>query len=250
MANFTLKFETMHSNDIPAIIIAIDGYSSSGKSSMAKTLAKELGYNYVDTGAMYRAVTLYAMRHGLVNADGSVDEAGVTAALPHIDITFTRCADGTQHTLLNGEDVEQKIRHLDVSNNVSTIAAIPAVRCDLVAKQQAFGKEKGIVMDGRDIGTTVFPDAELKIFVNASAQTRAQRRVKELIEKGIPASYEEVLANVVHRDHIDETRKESPLRRAADAIDLDNSAMTIEQQNRWLLDRYNECIDRLRADEC
>ncbi len=133
-------------------------------------------------------------------------------------------------------------RHLDVSNNVSAVAAIPAVRHDLVKKQQAFGTGKGIVMDGRDIGTTVFPDAEMKIFVTASPQTRAQRRVAELIEKGIPASYEEVLANVVHRDHIDETRAESPLRRADDAITLDNSTMTVDEQNRWLLDRYEECI--------
>ncbi len=194
----------MQSKDnTPRIIIAIDGYSSSGKSSMAKSLAKSLGYNYVDTGAMYRAVTLYAMRHGMIAADGTVNADAIAAALPDIAISFERTPDGAQHTLLNGEDVENAIRHLDVSNNVSPVAAIPAVRHNLVEKQQAFGMEKGIVMDGRDIGTTVFPDAELKIFVNASAQTRAQRRVKELVEKGIPASYEEVLANVVHRDHID-----------------------------------------------
>lgn len=229
----------------PKIIIAIDGYSSSGKSSMAKALARTLGYNYVDTGAMYRAVTLYAMRHGMIDAKGNADSAAIAAALPDIDIKFRREADGSQHTLLNGEDVEATIRHLDVSNNVSPVAAIPAVRHDLVKKQQAFGEGKGIVMDGRDIGTTVFPDAELKFFVTASAQTRAQRRVKELLDKGIPVSYEEVLANVVHRDHIDETRQESPLRRAADAIGLDNSTMTVEEQNRWLLDRYNECIAKL-----
>ncbi len=238
----------MQSKDnTPRIIIAIDGYSSSGKSSMAKSLAKSLGYNYVDTGAMYRAVTLYAMRHGMIAADGTVNADAIAAALPDIAISFERTPDGAQHTLLNGEDVENAIRHLDVSNNVSPVAAIPAVRHNLVEKQQAFGMEKGIVMDGRDIGTTVFPDAELKIFVNASAQTRAQRRVKELVEKGIPASYEEVLANVVHRDHIDETRTESPLRRAADAINLDNSEMTIEQQDQWLLDRYYEAISKLNA---
>ena len=231
----------------PRIIIAIDGYSSSGKSSMAKSLAKSLGYTYVDTGAMYRAVTLYAMRHGMIAPDGTVNADAVATALPDIDIAFARANDGSQHTILNGEDVEDAIRHLDVSNNVSPVAAIPAVRHDLVGKQQAFGIEKGIVMDGRDIGTTVFPDAELKIFVNASAQTRAQRRVKELVEKGIPASYEEVLANVVHRDHIDETRTESPLRRAVDAIDLDNSEMTIEQQDKWLLDRYHEAIANLKS---
>jgi len=235
----------MQPSETPKIIIAIDGYSSSGKSSMAKALAKTLGYNYVDTGAMYRAVTLYAMRNGMIAKDGTVDAEAVAAALPQINISFTRDPNGAQRTMLNGDDVEEAIRCLDVSNNVSSVAAIPAVRHDLVAKQQAFGAEKGIVMDGRDIGTTVFPAAELKIFVNASAQTRAQRRVKELIAKGIPASYEEVLANVVHRDHIDETREESPLRRAADAIDLDNSEMTIEQQNRWLMERFNECIDKL-----
>lgn len=238
----------MQSKDnTPRIIIAIDGYSSSGKSSMAKSLAKSLGYNYVDTGAMYRAVTLYAMRHGMIDTDGTVNADAIAAALPDIAISFERTPDGAQHTLLNGEDVENAIRHLDVSNNVSPVAAIPAVRHNLVEKQQAFGMEKGIVMDGRDIGTTVFPDAELKIFVNASAQTRAQRRVKELVEKGIPASYEEVLANVVHRDHIDETRTESPLRRAADAINLDNSEMTIEQQDQWLLDRYHEAISKLNT---
>ena len=231
--------------DQKKIIIAIDGYSSSGKSSMAKALAKALGYSYVDTGAMYRAVTLYAMRHGMISADGVADAEAIAAALPHISITFSRGADGAQHTLLNGQDVEETIRHLDVSNNVSAVAAIPAVRHDLVKKQQAFGIHKGIVMDGRDIGTTVFPDAELKIFVNASAQTRAQRRVKELVDKGIPVSYEEVLANVVHRDHVDETRAESPLRRAADAINLDNYTMTLDEQNQWLIDRYNECMANL-----
>jgi cytidylate kinase len=232
----------------PKIIIAIDGYSSSGKSSMAKALAKTLGYNYVDTGAMYRAVTLYAMRAGMINTNGVADAEAIANALPNIDIEFKRVADGTQHTLLNGEDVEDLIRHLDVSNNVSVVAAIVAVRRDLVAKQQAFGVGKGIVMDGRDIGTTVFPNAELKIFVNASAQTRAQRRVTELMSKGIPASYEEVFANVVNRDHIDETRAESPLRRADDAIDLDNSQMTIDEQNKWLIDVYNATIARIKGN--
>jgi cytidylate kinase len=232
----------------PKIIIAIDGYSSSGKSSMAKALAKTLGYNYVDTGAMYRAVTLYAMRAGMINTNGVADAEAIANALPNIDIEFKRVADGTQHTLLNGEDVEDLIRHLDVSNNVSVVAAIVAVRRDLVAKQQAFGVGKGIVMDGRDIGTTVFPNAELKIFVNASAQTRAQRRVTELMSKGIPASYEEVFANVVNRDHIDETRAESPLRRADDAIDLDNSQMTIDEQNKCLIDVYNATIARIKGN--
>lgn len=226
------------------IIIAIDGYSSSGKSSMAKVLARAIGYRYIDSGAMYRAVTLYAMRHGMVSATGEVDVQSLIASLPQISIDFKVEGDN-QHTLLNGEDVENEIRRLAVSNNVSQVAAIPEVRHALVAKQQALGDGKGIVMDGRDIGTTVFPDAEMKIFVNASAQTRAQRRFKELADKGIATTFEEVLANVVHRDHIDETRAESPLRRADDAIDLDNSTMTIEEQNRWLLDRFNEIQQKI-----
>ena len=240
---------TMQTSQSPKIIIAIDGYSSSGKSSMAKALAKIIGYNYVDTGAMYRAVTLYAMQHGMIDGDGNVDADAIVAALPEMHIAFTRMPDGSQHTMLNGTDVEDAIRRLDVSNNVSTVSAIAAVRRDLVAKQQAFGVSKGIVMDGRDIGTTVFPHAELKIFVDASAQTRAQRRFKELTDKGANVTFEEVLANVVHRDHIDETREESPLRRAADAISLDNSAMTIEQQNQWLLERFNEALTKSSAHE-
>ncbi len=239
----------MQTSQSPKIIIAIDGYSSSGKSSMAKALAKIIGYNYVDTGAMYRAVTLYAMQHGMIDGDGNVDADAIVAALPDMHISFNRMPDGTQHTMLNGADVEEAIRRLDVSNNVSTVSAIAAVRHDLVAKQQAFGVSKGIVMDGRDIGTTVFPHAELKIFVDASAQTRAQRRFKELTDKGANVTFEEVLANVVHRDHIDETREESPLRRAADAISLDNSAMTIEQQNQWLLERFNEALTKSSAHE-
>lgn len=222
------------------IVIAIDGYSSSGKSTMAKSLAKTIGYKYVDTGAMYRAVTLYAMRNGMVDEQGTVDSAALVAALPEIHIAFSLMPDGTQHTMLNGEDVEEIIRRLDVSNNVSAVAAIPEVRHNLVAKQQAFGTDKGIVMDGRDIGTTVFPDAELKIFVNAPAETRAQRRVDELTAKGQAVSYSEVLANVVSRDLQDETRAESPLRRAADAVDLDNSNMTIAQQDEWLIALYRE----------
>lgn len=222
------------------IIIAIDGYSSSGKSSMARALAKRIGYRYIDSGAMYRAVTLHAMRNGMTSADGTVDAEAVTRILPDIKIDFMVTPEG-QHTMLNGEDVEKEIRQMDVSNFVSEIAAIPQVRHALVAMQQSFGSSKGIVMDGRDIGTTVFPDAEMKVFVNASAETRAQRRFAELIEKGTPASYEEVLANVVHRDHIDETREESPLRKADDAVVLDNSTMTIDEQNAWLLDLYNRC---------
>lgn len=223
------------------ITIAIDGYSSSGKSSMAKALAKRIGYRYIDSGAMYRAVTLFAMRHGLISPDGKIDKAALIANLPKISIDF-KIDSGQQLTFLNGENVETEIRQLPVSNNVSQIAAIPEVRHFLVELQQAFGRDKGIVMDGRDIGTTVFPDAELKIFVNASADTRAQRRVKELTEKGQHVSYEEILANVVKRDHLDETREESPLRRAEDAVDLDNSSMSVDEQNEWLLKLYKSRI--------
>lgn len=227
------------------IIIALDGFSSSGKSTMAKALARRIGYRYVDTGAMYRAVTLWAMEHSLVETGGNVNAEALAEALPSIEIGFTIMPDGTQHTTLGGADVERRIRPMEVSSNVSAVAAIPAVRHALVAMQQAFGKEKGIVMDGRDIGTTVFPDAELKIFLNASAQTRARRRWNELRAKGEEVTFEEVLENVEKRDNIDRTRRESPLRRADDAIDLDNSSMTIEEQDRWLTDRFNETLARL-----
>lgn len=224
------------------IIIAIDGYSSSGKSSMAKALASKIGYRYIDSGAMYRSVTLWAMRKGIVK-NGDVDRATLIASLPEINIDFRVMPDGKQHTLLNGEDVEEPIRHLDVSSNVSQVSVIPEVRHKLVDLQQSLGDGKGIVMDGRDIGTTVFPQAEMKVFVTASAQTRAQRRLQELLDKGIPASYQEVFANVVQRDHIDETREESPLRKADDAVVLDNSVMTVEEQNRWLLDLYHSIVN-------
>jgi len=229
-------------NTNPKIIIAIDGYSSSGKSTMAKRLASRIGYRYIDTGAMYRAVTLYAMRHSIIDADNNVDNEKLLAAMPDIKIDFAPQTDGSQHTMLNGEDVEDEIRRINVSSHVSTIAAIPFVRHALVKAQKAMGAEKGIVMDGRDIGTTVFPDAELKIFVTASAQTRAQRRFAEMLEKGGNPTFEEVLANVVHRDHIDETREESPLRRADDAVTLDNSLMSPTEQDVWLLNQYTRTI--------
>lgn len=227
------------------IIIAIDGYSSSGKSSMAKSLAKKIGYRYIDSGAMYRAVTLYAMRQNLINAN-NVDKQTLIKSLPDISIDFQVNAEN-QHTLLNGEDVENKIRQLDVSNNVSIIAAIPEVRHALVAMQQALGKNKRIVMDGRDIGTTVFPDAEMKVFVNASAETRAQRRYLELTEKGQDVSFQAILENVKNRDYLDETRAESPLRKADDAIPLDNSTMTIAQQDEWLLNLFNKTIAQING---
>ncbi len=229
------------------ITIAIDGYSSSGKSTMARRLASEIGYRYIDSGAMYRATTLYAMRRGMINQNGEVDNDALIAKLPEVKIDFRVLNDGSQRTLLDGEDVESEIRQLGVSGNVSTIAAIPQVRHALVAMQQAMGVDKGIVMDGRDIGTTVFPDAEMKVFVTASAQTRAQRRFSELLEKGANVTFEEVLANVVHRDHIDETRSESPLRKADDAHLLDNSRMTAEEQDRWMLDLYHSIIAKIQS---
>lgn len=223
------------------ITIAIDGYSSSGKSSMARQLAKTIGYRYIDSGAMYRAVALYALENGMITPDMSVDIDKLVAALPDIDIAF-RIEGDKQHTMLNGRDVESEIRSMAVSNCVSPVAAIPAVRHALVDMQQRMGSEKGIVMDGRDIGTTVFPDAEMKVFVTASPQTRAQRRLSELVDKGVATTYEEVLSNVINRDHIDETRAESPLRKADDAFVLDNSHLDIPSQNQWLLDLYNKIV--------
>ncbi len=226
------------------IIIAVDGFSSSGKSTMARRLAAAVGYRYIDSGAMYRAVTLYALDNGMIDPEGRPDTAAIIAALPEIHIDFAVQPGDSQHTMLNGTDVETEIRRLRVSNAVSPVAAIPEVRHALVAMQKQMGESRGIVMDGRDIGTVVFPDAELKIFVDASAETRARRRFKELVEGGSQVSYEDVLANVVHRDHIDTTRAESPLRRADDAIALDNSDMTLDEQDAWLLDKFNKATTR------
>ena len=223
------------------ITIAIDGFSSSGKSTMAKVLAKNIGYAYIDSAAMYRAVTLYCLNNGIIANDGTVDTAALQAQIADIAITFdVNPTTGATETYLNGKNVESQIRQMNVSSRVSTIAAIPFVRHALVAQQQAMGINKGIVMDGRDIGTTVFPNAEMKVYVDASAETRAQRRFDELRSKGdTTTTYEQVLENVKHRDLIDTTRAESPLRRADDAIVLDNSHMSREEQNRWLLDLYN-----------
>lgn len=227
------------------ITIAIDGYSSSGKSTMARDLARRIGYTYIDSGAMYRAVTLYAMRHGMIDPQGHVDTAALTAALPDIHISFApaSAADGVQHTLLNGEDVERDIRTMEVSAHVSPVAVIPEVRERLVKLQQDFGKTGGIVMDGRDIGTTVFPDAEMKVFVNASAEERARRRQKELEEKtGKPVDYDEILSNIRERDRIDSTREVSPLRQADDAVLLDNDDMNHQQQMQWLMNLYHSIV--------
>ena len=226
------------------ITIAIDGFSSCGKSTMAKELAKKIGYIYVDTGAMYRSVTLFAMRHGLFNADGSVKTDALKQQMSNIDITFKfNEKAGRPDTYLNGEYVEEAIRTLEVSNHVSPIAAIPFVRAAMVARQQRMGRDKGIVMDGRDIGTTVFPEAELKVFVTASAEVRARRRYDELKEKGIPADFDDILKNVQERDYIDSHREVSPLRKAADAIELDNSHMTIAEQNDWLMRQVQQRIE-------
>ncbi len=222
------------------ITIAIDGFSSSGKSTMAKQLAKKIGYVYVDSGAMYRATTLYAIRHGMTDKAKGVDTEALIKALPLINITFTITPDETQHTILNGEDVEKEIRGMEVSSWVSPVAVIPEVRHYLVELQQQYGKDKGIVMDGRDIGTTVFPDAEMKVFVQASPEVRAKRRYDELIEKGTPSDYDAVLANIKERDHIDTTRKESPLRKAEDAFVLDNDNLSREEQIDVLVKLFEE----------
>lgn len=229
------------------ITIAIDGHSSCGKSTMAKDLARELGYVYVDTGAMYRAVTLYALEAGLFSttADGSqqVDVEALRSQMGQIDITFRFNAEaGRPDTYLNGVRVEDRIRTMEVSSRVSLIATIDFVRSAMVAQQQRLGQGGGVVMDGRDIGTTVFPHAELKIFVTASAEVRAQRRYDELTAKGESCNYDEILQNVVERDRIDSSRAVSPLRKADDAIELDNSNMTIPQQKAWLMEKVQECL--------
>lgn len=224
------------------ITIAIDGHSSCGKSTMAKDLAREVGYVYVDTGAMYRSVTLFALRNGLFTADG-IDEEALRQRMPEIKISFKFNAEtGRPDTYLNGELVEQDIRTMEVSNHVSPIATLGFVREAMVAQQQQMGKDKGVVMDGRDIGTVVFPDAELKVFVTASAEVRALRRYDELKGKGMEADYDEILKNVQERDYIDSHREVSPLKKADDALELDNSNMTIAEQKQWLMDRFNEAV--------
>jgi cytidylate kinase len=221
------------------ITIAIDGYSSCGKSTMAKDLAKKIGYIYVDTGAMYRSATFYALRNHLFNADGSIKEEELKAQMDKIKISFQlNKATGRPDTYLNGENIETEIRTMEVSSHVSIIAALPFVRTALVEQQQQMGAEKGIVMDGRDIGTVVFPHAELKVFVTASAEVRAQRRYDELKGKGMEANFDDILKNVQERDYIDTHRETSPLRKADDAIELDNSNLTITEQQQWLYDQY------------
>ena len=225
------------------ITIAIDGHSSCGKSTMAKELARKLGYIYVDTGAMYRTVTLYAMRNNLFDSQGEILTDELQKQMGNIKVSFCINKEtGRPDACLNDECVENIIRSIEVSNHVSKIAAIPFVREAMVDQQRRMGAEKGIVMDGRDIGTTVFPDAELKIFVTASAKVRAQRRYDELQQKGMPADFDEILKNVEERDYIDSHREVSPLRQAEDAILLDNSDMTIPQQNEWLMQQVEKAL--------
>ncbi len=221
------------------IVVAIDGHSSCGKSTMAKALARQVGYIYVDTGAMYRAVTLFALRHELFNADGSVQAERLEQMMPQVEVNFQLDHEtGLPLVHLNGECVEKDIRGLEVSSHVSVIAALPFVRSAMTTQQQRMGKEKGIVMDGRDIGTVVFPDAELKIFVTASAEVRAQRRYDELTAKGQQVDYADILKNVQERDYIDSHREVAPLRQAPDALLLNNSHLTIPQQKQWLLTEF------------
>lgn len=224
------------------ITIAIDGFSSCGKSTMAKSLAKEIGYIYVDSGAMYRAVTLFSLRNNIFS-ENRIDELRLQELLPIINISFVLDPEtGKPLTCLNGEIVENEIRNMEVSSHVSPIAAIGFVREAMVKQQKVMGLQKGIVMDGRDIGTAVFPDAELKIYVTASAEVRAKRRFDELKAKGQETNFEEILKNVIERDYIDMHREVSPLKQADDAILLDNSNMTIPEQQQWLLEQFNRVV--------
>ena len=226
------------------ITIAIDGHSSCGKSTMAKALAKKIGYVYVDTGAMYRSVTLFALRNGLFDTEGKVKEDALKERMKDIQISFKfNEKTGRPDTYLNGELVEREIRGMEVSNHVSPIATIAFVREAMVKQQQAMGAEGGIVMDGRDIGTTVFPNAELKIFVTASAEVRAKRRYDELKQEGAEAKFEDILKNVLFRDYVDSHREVSPLRQAEDALLLDNSNMTIAEQDEWLMEQFRKVTE-------
>jgi len=228
------------------IIIAVDGLSSCGKSTMAKTLAHTIEYTYIDTGAMYRAVTLYALQQRLFTNE-TLDIKALENAISGISICMKVNPEiGRTETFLNGLNVENEIRGMEVAARVSRVASLPFVREALVEQQRLLGRKRGIVMDGRDIGTVVFPDAELKIFVTASAEVRAQRRLDELQSKGEKTSFEEILENVKSRDYQDMTRAISPLRKADDAVELDNTNMTIDEQNSWMLDKYNRLIISLK----
>ena len=229
-------------NNTQKIVIAIDGFSSCGKSTFAKAIAARLGYIFIDTGAMYRAVTLYALEQGAI-VDGKVDEAAVVALLPEVNISFKFNAErGASDVYVNGELAEGKIRTIEVSNCVSSVSSIREVREKLVAMQQQMGRERGVVMDGRDIGTVVFPDAELKIFMTAEPKVRAERRYAELTAKGDKVTMEEILENVISRDKADMERAISPLRQAEDAVVLDNSYMSVEEQMAWFMERYEQIV--------
>ena len=229
-------------NNTQKIVIAIDGFSSCGKSTFAKAIAARLGYIFIDTGAMYRAVTLYALEQGAI-VEGKVDEAAVVALLPEVNITFRFNAErGASDVYVNGELAEGKIRSIEVSNCVSSVSSIREVREKLVAMQQQMGRERGVVMDGRDIGTVVFPDAELKIFMTAEPKVRAERRYAELTAKGDKVTMEEILENVISRDKADMERAISPLRQAEDAVVLDNSYMSVEEQMAWFMERYEQIV--------
>lgn len=221
------------------INIAVDGFSSCGKSTIAKGLAKELGYTYIDSGAMYRAVALYAIRNNWIT-DSDIDADALQQHISDIKITFKLNDLGSQDTYLNGENVEESIRTLDVANGASRVSTLGFIRKELVRQQQELGTEKGVVMDGRDIGTVVFPDAEMKLFLTASPEIRAKRRFDEMKAKGENPVFEDVLANVKERDLRDTTRKESPLLKADDAIELDNSDIGIEEQLKWALEMFNK----------
>lgn len=224
------------------IIIAIDGFSSCGKSTMAKALARNIGYLYFDSGAMYRAVAYFCMQNGLIEGE-TINTVELQKRLDKIHISFAADPETKNSlTMLNGINVEHEIRTIEVSRHVSQVAALDFVRERMVEQQRELGKQKGIVMDGRDIGTTVFPDAEMKVFVTASAEVRAQRRYDELTARGDNPDYNEILENVQLRDHIDQTREVSPLKKADDALELDNSKLTREEQMNWLIETYNKII--------
>ncbi len=226
------------------ITIAIDGFSSCGKSTMAKALARNVGYLYFDSGAMYRAVALFCMQNDMIN-EGKINTEALKERMSEIHISFEADPETKNSiTFLNGVNVEHKIRSLEVSQVVSLVAALDFVRSEMIEQQREMGRQKGIVMDGRDIGTTVFPDAEMKVFVTASAEVRAQRRYDELTARGDKPDYQEILENVQLRDHIDQTREVSPLKKADDAILLDNSNLTREEQMNWLIEQFNKITEQ------
>jgi cytidylate kinase len=223
------------------LIIAIDGFSSCGKSTMAKSLAKSLNYTYLDTGAMYRAASLFCLQKGLY-AEGQLDVEGLRRRLDEVEVSF-RSEGGVAQTYLNGTNVEREIRTLAVSNAVSPVSAVGFLREKMVELQRKAGRDGGVVMDGRDIGTVVFPHADLKIFVTADAKIRAQRRYDELVAKGQPEPFEAILENIERRDYYDQNREVSPLRKADDALIMDNGCLTLEEQDAWLLERVKEVLD-------